>query len=345
MIKLLRQLIGSRYFHLCIGILLLYGIAWAVTQTTIQEKILDSLRGYCMADYHLRESLFEQERMEAEFYRVRYRERLESLTAGLFDYRDKSQVQAFFLSRGFLYDAWEEGKGNHSYLLAEIVSCGRHEAEIPKRVAFYYLMLGKKRIKPFIEFKHGREARRLVSSGDEMIYIHRDRLDSLLRWYFDSLWQTEPKKLESHYIQWAEQKDPLTFFLYQDLKGICEDVFVKRLFSKKAEARDYFIEQGFNHFLPSLLAMAVRMAGDKDLPLHPEEKYLRALLSGLSEYPTYTLFYLVCKRRPYGYKPSLQKMWSEARSRFDFTSPETISLERISQVSHEILRRMEKMEQ
>lgn len=339
----LKRLIASRYAHLCLGILLFYGIAWAVTKTTPEEKIFDSLRKYCLSEYWLRESLFERERGEMTFYRERFREKLESLTAGLFDYRDKKQVQTFFLERGFLYEVWEEGKGKRSYLLSEIVSQGRHQVNAPGRISFDYLILGKKRIKPFLEFKHGRDADRLVSAGDEFIYIHQDRLDSILRWYFDSLWQTEPKKPESHYMEWKGEKDPFTFFLYQDLKGLCDDVFVKQLFRRKGDAKAYFVEHGLDFFLPSLLAMATRMAGDKDLTLHPDERYLRAAFSGLSNSPTYTLFYLICKSAPYPHKPSIQKIRDQIENRLDLTSPETISLEKIAQVSRELLHKMERI--
>lgn len=339
----LKCLIASRYVHLCLGILLLYGIAWSVTKTTVEERILDSLQKYCHSEYWVRESLFEKERREAEFYRRRYRERLEALTAGLFDYRDKKQVQSFLLPKRFLYDAWEEGRGNSSYLLAKIVIPGRHVVEVPKKITVDYLILGEKMVAPFPEFKHGKNAGRLILAGDEKIYIRRDRLDSTLRWYFESLYQTEPKKPENHYIEWKGVKEPLTFFLYQDLKGICEDIFVKRLFRKKCEARDYFVEQGFQIFLPSLFAIAARMAEYKDLPLHPEERYLRAALSGLADCPTYTLFYFISESELYGFTPSAKKILKQLKSRFDFNYPETISLERIAQVSREGLQTMERM--
>ncbi len=340
--KILKHFIASKYIHLCLGVILLYGISWAVTQATLEEKILDSLQNYCIADYWVREALFSEDRKEKEFFRERYRERLESLTAGLFDYRDRTQVQDFFLLRGFLYEAWEEGR-NRSYLLAEIVGRGRHEKEFPERVAFDYLILGEKRVKPFMEIKHGNQASRLVSEGDRMIYLHRDRMDSLLQWYFDSLWETEPQKSYHHYREWSGKKDPLTYFLYQDLRGVCEDVFVKRLFRKKREARDYFLEQGFNLFLPSLLAMAARMEGDRGLVLHPDLRYLRALLGGLSDIPTYTLFYILSQSRPYSYRPSVKKIWKEVESRLDLSFPERISLDQISEVSRELLQRTEKI--
>ncbi len=341
MIKFLKRLIVSKYIHLCLGVILLYGISWAVTQPTLEEKILDNLQNFCIADYLVREALFSEERKEGEFYRERYRERLESLTAGLFDYRERTQVQDFFLPRGFLYEAWEEGR-NRSYLLAEIVGRGRHEKEFPERVAFDYLILGKKRVKPFMEFKHGKQAIRLVSAGDRMIYLHRDRIDSILKWYFNSLWETQPQKPDQHYREWKGEKDPLTYFLYQDLRGVCEDVFVKRFFRKKREARNYFLEQGFNLLLPSLLAMAERMEKDRGLMLHPDHRYLRALLSGLSDIPTYTLFYLTLTNLSYSHKPLIKKMENELKSRFDLTSPEAVSLEKIAQVSRELLQKMER---
>ncbi len=340
----LKWLIDSRYVHLCLGMLLLYGITWSVTKTTIEEKILESLRKTCLSEYWVRASLFERKKMKVEFYHRRYREKFESLTAGRFDYRDKKQIQSFLLPKGFLYDVWDEGKGNHSYLLAEILSSGRHVVEIPEKITVNYLILGNKIVMPFHEYQHGNDAERLLSAGDKKIYIHRDGLNSILQWYFESLYQTKPKKPESHYIVWKGKRDPLTFFLYQDLKEICEDVFEKRLFRNKVEARDYFVEQGFHLFLPSLLAMAARMAKDQGQPLHQEERYLRAVLSGFSDCPNYTLFYLVSKSAQYSYRPSIKKMWDQIKTRFDFTSPETISLERIAQVSQELLQKLERME-
>lgn len=336
--KFLKQLTVSKYTHLCLGALMLYGVAYLVTSPTIEERILHSLRNYCITHYWLRDVRFPRER--AEFLHERYRERLEALTQGLFDYKDRDQVQAFLLPRGFLYEVWQEGR-EPSYLLSEIVGRGRYETEFPERISFDYLILGRKWVKPFGEFQRGTQAKRFLSEGGEKIYIHRDRLDSLLRWYFESLWETEPKKPESYYMEWKGQKDPLTFFLYQDLKGICEDIFVKRLFSQKRSARDYFMEEGFNLFLPTLLSAGLVMRRDKGLPLHPEHKYLKAILSGLSLKPTFTLFFLLSEQRPLSYKPSIQKMWEEVKTRLTFSSPETLHLERISQISGELLRKME----
>lgn len=339
MIRLLKQLMVSKYTHLCLGVLILYGVAFFATRASIEEKILHSLSKYCLTHYLMRDVRFSREIVE--FLHERYRERLETLTRGLFDYRDKDQVQSFLLPHGFLYEVWQEGR-QPSYLLSEIVGRGRYETEFPEKISFDYLILGRKWVKPFGEFQRGTQAKRFLSEGGGKIYIHRDRLDSLLRWYFESLWKTQPKKPESYYMEWKGQKDPLTFFLYQDLKGVCEDIFVKRLFSQKKEARDYFMEEGFNLFLPTLLSAGLVMRKDKDLPLHPEHKYLRAILSGLSLKPTYTLFYILSReQRPLSYKPSIQKMWEEVKTRLIFSSPETLHLERISQISRELLRKME----
>lgn len=338
MIKILKLILVSKYTHLCLGTLMLYGVAFIATEPTFEEKILHSLKNYCMANYWLREDLSPRDR--AEFLHEKYRERLESITQGFFDYRDRDQVQAFLLPRGFLYEVWQEG-GQPSYLLSEIVGKGRYQTEFPERISFDYLILGRKWVKPFMEFKHGTQAKRLLSAGGEKIYIYRDSLDSLLHWYFESLWKTEPKRPESYYIEWGGRKDPLTFFLYQDLRGICEDIFVKRLFSQKKEARDYFMKEGFNLFLPTLLSAGVMMRRDQDLPLHPEFKYLKAILNGLSLNPSYTLFYLLREEKPSSYKPSVRKVWEEVRAGLIFSSPETVHLERISQISRELLMKLE----
>ncbi len=132
---------SSRYAHLCFFLLFLYGISWGATYTTPYEKILDSLRKYCWADYSARDSIFYGEISEAKFYRERYEKRLQSLTANLFDYRDKFQKREFFLSRGLLYEEWQEGAWR-SYLLAEIVGKGDHQTEIPEKVNFDYMVLG-----------------------------------------------------------------------------------------------------------------------------------------------------------------------------------------------------------
>jgi hypothetical protein len=93
----LKRIFSSRYAHLFIGLLVLYGVSWLITYTSHFEKIMDTLKKYCYADYEVRTSLFQRDILEADFYREKYKERLSSLTRGLFDYRDKKEVQAFFM--------------------------------------------------------------------------------------------------------------------------------------------------------------------------------------------------------------------------------------------------------
>ena len=94
MMKRLRTIIASRYAHLCIGLLVLYGVSWAVTHTSHFEKVMNALRWYCYADYESRISWNSKERGEAVFYREKYKERLISLAEGYFDYQDKKEMVA-----------------------------------------------------------------------------------------------------------------------------------------------------------------------------------------------------------------------------------------------------------
>ncbi|MCX8118166.1 MAG: hypothetical protein N3G78_09565 [Desulfobacterota bacterium] len=340
--KLLQRLRSARRLHLLLAPIVLYAGSWIFTEPSLEEKVIDRLEKFCHAEYWARKALGEREARIVEFYRNRYRMSLESISRPLFDYRDRGQVQAFLIPKGFLYEAWEEGRGRRSYLLAKVVSQGRHRNEGIEPIEFDYLILGKKRIEPHEEYRKGILAGRLISFGGDKIYIHRDLLDHHLRWYFESLYQTDPKKPESHYIIDKGYKDPYTFFLYQDLKELCEDLFVKRLFRKKTDAREYFIDQGFHLFLPTLLAMATKMAREKDLSLSHDERYVRAVLSGLSEHPRYTLFYLVVEAALLSERSLLRKVGRELKGRFEFKLPETITLEQIARVSGELLRRMEK---
>lgn len=344
MIRVMKRLLFNRRIHLCLMVLLLYGMSWFITEPSIEEKLIDRFQKFSWAEYELRGSLPGEERRRVEFYLKRYEQSLRSLSSSLFDYRGKEQVQAFFLAKGFLYDAWEDEKGRLSYLLAEVLSHQKYWIEVPHRIEFDYLILGEKWIEPYQEYRYGLKAGRLLSFGGNKIYLHRDILDDRLIWYFESLYLTQPKIPESHYKIKRGYNDAETFFLYLDLKDLCEDVFVKQLFRTKAGARDYFVEQGFHRFLPTLLAMASRMAQDKDLPLHLDERYVRAVLSGLSHYPTYSLFYQVIESASLSDRPLIQKMGQELMGRFEFKFPEKITLERIAQVSQELLQRMEKME-
>jgi hypothetical protein len=107
-----------------------------------------------------------------------------------FDYRNKKEMQDFFVSKGFLYDVWGE-KNRSSYILAPVIEKGHQKAESPESVAFDYFILGDKKIVPFSEYEHGPWTRGFVSAGEKGIYIHRAVLNLFL-WYFESS-ATEPR--------------------------------------------------------------------------------------------------------------------------------------------------------
>lgn len=330
--NLLKAIVASRHAHLCVALFVLYGISSAATYTTRYEKILDSFKWYCISDYSVRASMFSDELLEADFYREKFKKRLDFLTAGLFDYRDRSQVKKFFLSKGLLYEEWQEGAWR-SYLLAEVVSKGSHKAEIPEEVNFNYTILGKKKIMPFSEFKYGSDAGPFVSPGEGMFYIHRDSLDHILREYFNNLWDSEVR--DARDFHW----DELTYFLYRDVQTICEDIFIKRLYLNKEYAKKYFVEEGLKLYLPTMLVMAARMVADQNSKLKPSEKYQRALLTGLGIEPNHAMLYLICNN------PSLWKLRNELNRRLDFghypNHPDQISLDQISRAAREIFERME----
>ena len=334
MIKRLRTIVASRYAHLFIGLLALYGLSWTITHTSHFEKVMDSLMWYCYADYEVRKPLFPEEVWKVEFYREKYKERLSSLAEGFFDYRDKKEVQDFFMSKGFLYDVWGE-KNHNSYILARVIEKGYQKTEFPENVAFDYFILGDKKIVPFPEYENGPWARGFVSAGEKGIYVHRDSLEPLLRWYFESLWITEPRAPEHFY------NDPLTYSLYRDLQGVCEDIFIKKLYMTKQHAQDLFTKEGFNVFLPTLLAMGARMAADQDSNFPPDYQYLRACLTGLSLNPNHTMFYMLKTSIPDSNNPRVTKGWKDLRQQLDITYLDQITLEQISKVAQEILERME----
>jgi hypothetical protein len=277
--------------------------------------------------------------MEAEFYREKYKERLSSLAEGFFDYRDKKEVQAFFISKGLLYDQWRE-RSRNSYLLAQVIEKGRHKAGVPEEVVFDYFILGDKKVVPFSEYKEGRRARVFVSTCDRAVYIHKDSIDYLLSWYFDSLWESDTRSPKGFYIEWKGRKDALTYSLYRDLREICEYIFEKRLYRNKKEAKQYFIEEGFKVFLPAMLAMGARMAADQDSNLQSDYRYLRACLTGLSLNPNYTMFYILKTSSPNSYNPLVRKRWEEFRQRLDITYSDEITLDQISKVSQEIFNKV-----
>ena len=338
--KILRKIIPSKHAHLCCGLFAFYGISLLITHTSHFEKIVYGLKGYCYSDYEVRNSLFSEERMEAEFYREKYKERLSSLAENYFNYRDKKEVQTFFMSKGLLYDeCWE--KSRNSYLLAQVIEKGRRKAEVPEEVIFDYLILGDKKIVPFSEYKEGQWARVFVSAGERAAYIHKDSIDYLLSWYFDSLWESDTRSPKGFYIEWRGRKDPLTYSLYRDLREICEDIFEKRLYRNKKEAKQYFMEEGFKVFLPTMLAMGARMVADQTSNLRPDYQYLRACLTGLSLNPNHTMFYLLKTSSPNSYNPLVRKGWEDLRHQLDITYPDQITLDQISKVAKDILKKLE----
>ncbi|HUL20302.1 MAG TPA: hypothetical protein VLZ10_02530 [Thermodesulfobacteriota bacterium] len=326
----IKIMVGSRYAHLGLALFALYGVSWFITHTSRFEKVMDTFKWYCYADYEARTSMNSREVREAEFYREKYREKFVSLAKGSFDYRDKKETQAFFLSKGFLYDVWDE-KSHPSYLLARVIEKGRHKAEIPEEVAFDYFILGDKKVAPFPEYKKGDWTRDFVSAGEKKIYIHGDSLEPLLRGYFGILWNTQPREPNTFY------NDALTHSLYRDLEGICEDLFVKRLYTKKQRARDYFMKEGFHIFLPTLFAMGARMAADLDSNLPPDDQYLRACLTGLSSNPNHTMAYLLKVSRPESHHPRVMKGWGDFRRRLNLTHPDRTTLVHISKAARETL--------
>ena len=81
------------------------------------------------------------------------------------------------------------------------------------------------------------------------------------------------------------------------------------------------------------------MAADKDSPFSNESKYQRALLTGFSLEPNYTMFYLSYLNRHH--HPSLGKLWVEIGKRLSMPVPEEITLDKISQVSRQVLQKLE----
>ncbi len=346
--KLTQRTIYSRYVHLSLGLLLLYGLSWILTYTTQFEKILDSFHSYCYADYEATGMSSKKSMDSGLFYRERYAERLNSLTSGLFDWEDEDQAKEFFMSKNYVYEATEEGKRFRSYLLAPIIGKGIHTTEIPQHVTFYYYILDYKEIPTFLEYLDEKNtsclfvsvANRVIYAHPE-IYIHRDSLIPILKWYFDFLWEKQPKRPEEFYIQIKSHpcKDIETYSLYLDLRSICEDIFIKRLYRNKQEAEDYFLNEGFKVFFPALLAMGAKMAADQELQLQPGHRYLRALFTGLSLEPNFTMFYL--SLHYHHYDPTINKMIKEFKERCAGSDPSGMRLEQISQAAQKMLKKLE----
>ena len=334
----LRRIVASRYAHLCMGLLVLYGLSWSITYTSRFEKILNNLRWYCTADYAVRSSESPTSNLKEEFARDKFKERLSSLTAGLFDYSDKYALQAYFLSGGFVYDVWQEDEGA-SHLLAEVIGRGHHDAEMPERVSFEYFILSDKKVAPFREYQLGPWARVFVSAGEVGIYIHRDAIDFILHEYFESLWMSEPQSSEDFY--WG----PLTYSLYRDLHPLCEEAFVRQLYgSNKKLARKYFVEQGLEVFLPTMLAMATRMAADQRSPFSPAYRYQRAYLAGLSLEPNYTMMTLLelySWERYSQHNPWARELSNKFHKKLGMTYPDKVTLDHISWAAGEILEELD----
>ena len=273
----------SRYIHLCLAILALYGITWGITYTTEFEKIVNRFRRYCYADYEVRTSKTSGMKLEAEFTRDQFAEQLRSFSAGLFDYRNKEQVQAYFSAKNFFYDISKTDEGN-SYLLAPIINSGQYEEHIPETVSFRYAILGEEEISPFPVYQEGPWKSVFVSEQNGTVYIHTGTLDSLLRWCFDVLWKLRPRTQKDFDI------DGTTHYLYLDLPAVCQEVFIERRFYDEDTSREYFLEKAFESLLPTMLAMGARLMADKETSFSMRYKYERAYLTGLAVRPQYTLF-------------------------------------------------------
>jgi hypothetical protein len=274
----------SRYVHLCLAILMLYGITWVITYTTEFEKVINRFRRYCYADYQVRTSITSVMKLEAEFTRDQFAEQLHSFSASIFDYRNEEQVKEYFSKRDFFFNIRKTDEGN-SYLLAPIIYSGYYyEEKIPETVAFQYAILGEEEISPFSVYQEGKWTSVLVSEQNGTVYIHTDTLYAFLRWYFALLWMLEPQTQRDFDI------DGATHYLYLDLPEVCEEVFIERRIYDKETAREYFLEKAFESLYPTMLAMGARTMADKETAFSERYKYERAYLTGLAVRPQYTLF-------------------------------------------------------
>jgi hypothetical protein len=338
----IKTVLSSKRVHLCLGLLALYGISWAVTHTTRLEKIVDTFKNYSEYDHKARVSKEPYKTEEYKFLREKYKDRLISLSEGLFDYQDRKQTQAFFLSHDFLYEVSEGSSGN-SYLLARVIEKGHHEAEVPERVSFDYYVLGEKEIVPFEEYRDGKNRRNFVSAGDEAIYIHEDSLKEVIGRYFESLWsQWDRDSLSDKEIRERSEFywDDLSHCLSRDLQGVIDVAITMRIYERKGIIRDHFIEEGFKVFLPAMLAMGARLTADQELSLSSGHRYQRALLTGFSLKPNFTMVYL-CKDDSLF---SVKKVWKELNGKLHMDDLEKIDLYKISRVAQEVLEKLKDSE-
>lgn len=132
--------------------------------------------------------------------------------------------------------------------------------------------------------------------------------------------------------------DSLITSLCHDLKDLCEDVFIKRIYKDKKNAEDYFVNEGFEAFVPTMLAMGARMAADQDLQFSSGYRYLRALFTGLSLGPNHTMFHL--SRQYHHYDPTINKIMEEFKQRYGGSDRSGMTLEQISQAAQEMLKKL-----
>lgn len=325
---------ASRYVHLFLGLVILFAVSSIITRTTPFDKIAENLKRYCYMDYEIRVSRSSGDSRDLEYYRDKYKEQLDLLSNGMFDDHRKDEAKAYFVKNGFLYEAWEEDE-HRSYLLAKIVDRGVHKGATPEEIGFDYFILGKKKIVPFSEYRKGPGPKPFVSAGEKAIYLYRDSLEPLLRWYFQSLWATAPKESSDFH------GDPLSYSLYRDLQEICEEIFIKRHYMNKRSAEETFVEEGFKVFLPTLLGMGARMAADRDKHLPSDYQYLRACLAGLSRHPNHTIFCILKMVNLHPHSPLAVKGWKIFLQRLELTYPDEITLQQISEMSQDILNNLE----
>jgi hypothetical protein len=325
---MLKKFFTSRYLHLSLAMLILYGITWYITYTTEFEKVRDRLRRYCYADYEVRTSKTSMAKLKMEFTRDQFAEQLRSFSANLFDYRSEEQVQAYFSSRDYFYDMDATEAGN-SYVLATIIGSGQYEVNIPDAVAFRYAILGKEEIIPFSVYDEGAWASIFVAENNGTIYLYTGTLDALLRWCFAVLWRLHPQSEKDFEIE------DVTHFLYLDLPAVCREVFIERHFDDEALAREYFLEKAFESLMPTLFAMAARMAADRETAFSKRYKYERAYLTGLAVRPHYTLFNFLAS---FGLCNTLTRSLAvEVRRQLRMTYAPELNGEIISQIAQKIL--------
>jgi hypothetical protein len=325
---MLKKFFFSRYLHLCLAILALYGVTWYVTYTTEFEKIINRFRRYCYAEYAVRAAKTSMMRLKTEFIRDQFAGQLRSFSADLFDYRNEEQVQAYFASRNFFYDVSKTDEG-HSYLLAPIISSGQYEEKIPETMVFRYAILGEEEISPFSTYQEGPWTSVLVSEKNGTVYIHTDTLDSLLRWCFAVLWKLEPRTQKDFDI------DDATHYLYLDLPAVCQEVFIERRFIDEDTSREYFLEKALQSLLPTLLTMGARVVADKETSFSARYKYERAYLTGLAVRPQYTLFNYLAT---YGLCNTLTRSLAvEVHKQLSTMGAREINVEIMSQTAQNIL--------